>query len=105
VCRACDPLDNAGCGEPSPICTSGFTCVDCRSDLDCGGATTQCVSNVCRGCDPIDDSPCSVSTPQCNPASFMCAECLAIRLQARPVRLDRVRPAHRRALVPRDRVG
>jgi hypothetical protein len=91
---ACPP-----CKSPTPICDrSGFTCVACLDDADCGPAllcrTRQCVpgcsaaksqcapdagrcdvdAGVCRGCNA--DAECGKATPRCDLASGRCVECV-----------------------------
>jgi hypothetical protein len=82
VCRACDPADNAGCGEQQLCCGdqcqatgpgAGQSCQACGVSCD-EGTTNTCAFRLC-GCG--DGPPCGGATPVCDDARGVCIECLA----------------------------
>ncbi len=72
VCRACNPLisvyPNAGCAEPTPYCTTSYTCVQCTQKSHCISSPNGniCLKDVCR----------------CSTVGATTAECLAGRVCA-----------------------
>ena len=81
VCRACDPVDQAGCGAEALCCD--FTCQgtgpgggeQCQT---CGVPCDPRVANDCsaRLCRCGDTAPCGGDAPSCDPLSGECVECL-----------------------------
>jgi len=60
----CYPNDDENCGTcgnncaaSGKLCDKG-SCVQCRSNADCGGSTRYCVKNQCKRCEPGNNSTC-----------------------------------------------
>ncbi len=81
ACRACDPLDDAGCtaNGGSPICGNNNTCRGCQNDAECADNATGTFCNeatgLCRRCDENGDSPCELNLPICSAAQNACIDC------------------------------
>lgn len=62
--NGCFPSDDRNCGSCGNDCRAngevcdGRTCVECRSNSDCGGSTRYCVDNECKECEPGNSSAC-----------------------------------------------
>ena len=85
-CKLCDPVDNAGCDDPSrPICNAAFECVPCEGDGECNRGRgdlppLECVEGVCGECDPRpgqENVGCDplADVPFCDADTFLCRRC------------------------------
>jgi hypothetical protein len=78
TCAKCATSDACKMNYPKlPVClTPAGTCVQCKVNADCSGATPGCsAANVCVAC--TDDSHCGGATPICDTTNNKCIPCTA----------------------------
>ncbi|MCA9546920.1 MAG: hypothetical protein KC613_21085, partial [Myxococcales bacterium] len=91
-CQACDPVDDAGCGNAAqPICDEGsFTCRTCRADIECQlnpnrGDLCDETTGTCFACDDNAQNGTETGTDcggDCRALGQLCANNAGCRIAA-----------------------